>query len=244
MLTAMPDALHRLRRPSADLPFGDALLYRIARVAQRLSARRIRIVKYHLTAQPVAPTPLLSASRAGTLRVERIDANHPLYAILLAQSPRPPAVIRARLAHGAVCFAALKADTLLGFLWLKHEAYEEDEVHCLFLPRPAAQAAWDFDVWVHPAHRASRVFLRLWDTAFAYLRARGVRWTMSRVNAYNPDSLNAHGRLGAVTLGTATFCCIGERQWLRVERSGSLQRQPDRDGRPVLCVFPPQGSAS
>ena len=244
MLTAMPDALHRLRRPSADLSLGDALLYRIARVAQRLSARRIRIVKYHLTAQPVAPTPLLSAPRSGTLRVERIDANHPLYAILLAQSPRPPAVIRARLAHGAVCFAALKADTLLGFLWLKHEAYEEDEVHCLFLPRPAAQAAWDFDVWVHPAHRASRVFLRLWDTAFAYLRARGVQWTMSRVNAYNPDSLNAHGRLGAVTLGTATFCCIGERQWLRVQRSESLQRQPDRDGRPVLCVFPPHGSTS
>ena len=244
MLTAMPDALHRLRRPIADLPFRDALLYRIARVAQRLSARRIRIVKYHLTAQPVAPSPLLSARRVGALRVERIDAHHPLCAALIAQSPRPPTVIRERLPHGAVCFAALKADTLLGFLWLKHEAYEEDEVHCLFLPRPTEQAAWDFDVWVHPAHRASRVFLRLWDTAFAYLRERGVQWTMSRVNAYNPDSLNAHGRLGAVTLGTATFCCVGTRQWLRVQRSDSLHRQPDRDGRPVLCVFPPREDAS
>ncbi len=242
MLTATPDVFQR--RPIANLPLRDALLRHIARTARRLSGRRIRIVKYQLTAQPVAPTPLLPAPRAGALRVERITENHPMCAALIAQSPRPAAVVRARLAHGAECVAAFKADMLLGFLWLKHDAYEEDAVRCLFLPRPATQAAWDFDVWVHPAHRASRVFLRLWDTAFAYLRERGVQWTMSRVNAYNAGSLNAHSRLGAVPLGTVTFYCVGTRQWLHIQHCESLRRQPDRDGRPVLCVFPPHGGAT
>lgn len=238
-MTAVPDALSRLRRPIPDMPLMDALLYRLSRIAQRLSARRIRVVKYRLTAQPVAPAPLLPARNAGAVSVERIDADHCLYASLLAQSPRPPAVIRERFAHGAICFAAFKADALLGFLWLQHDAYDEDEVRCLFLPQPPAQAAWDFDVWVHPAHRASRVFLRLWDAAFAYLRSSGVQWTMSRVNAYNPESLQSHQRLGAMMVGTATFLCVGERQWLRVQGSASLRRQPDRAGRPVLCISAP-----
>lgn len=243
-MNAMPEALHRLLRPIPDLPLGESLFYRAARATQRLTARRVRVVKYRLTAQPVAPAPLLPARGAGALRIERVDTAHPLYVPLLAHSPRPAAVIHQRLKAGAVCFAAFKHDTLQGFLWLQHGAYEEDEVRCLFLPQPAAQAAWDFDVWVHPAQRGSRLFLRLWDTAFAYLRAQGVRWTMSRVNAYNPESLKSHSRLGAVVVGTATFYCAGAHQWLRVDTSPSLCREADRDGRPVLCVRPPQEHAA
>lgn len=243
-MSAMPHSLQRLLRPIPDLPLGESLFYRAARATQRLTARRVRVVKYRLTAQPVAAAPLLPARGAGSLRIERIHTGHPHYTALLAQSPRPAAVIHHRLAKGARCFAAFKEETLLGFLWLQHDAYEEDEVSCLFLPQPAAQAAWDFDVWVHPAQRNSRLFLRLWDAAFAYLREQDVRWTMSRVNAYNPESLKSHSRLGATVVGTATFYCAGAHQWLHVEASPSLRREADRDGRPVLCVLPPQEQAS
>lgn len=238
-MNAMPEALHRLLRLIPDLPLGESLFYGAARATQRLTARRVRVVKYRLTAQPVAPAPLLPARGAGSLRIERIHIGHPHYTALLAQSPRPAAVIHQRLARGARCFAAFKDNALLGFLWLQHGGYDEDEVSCLFLPQPAAQAAWDFDVWVHPAQRNSRLFLRLWDAAFAYLREQGVRWTMSRVNAYNPESLKSHSRLGAVVVGTATFYCAGAHQWLRVEDAPSLRRDADRDGRPVLRVYPP-----
>ncbi|MFO7188430.1 MAG: N-acetyltransferase [Pseudomonadota bacterium] len=231
-------------RPIPGLPPGEALFYGTARLAQKLSAQRVRVVRYRLTAQPVAQAPLLPARAHSAVRVERLAPDHPLAAQLVAQSPRPAEVIRRRFAHGAHCYAAFKEErSLLGFLWLQYGAYDEDEVRCLFVPQPEGQAAWDFDVWVHPAHRASRVFVRLWDAAFADLRTRGVRWTMSRVNAYNPESLHSHRRLGAVILGTATFYCAGTRQWLLLEDSPCLRRAHDLDGRPVLHIHPPQDAA-
>lgn len=240
----MNTMLHRLLRPLPGMSLSGTLVYVLLRATRRLRAGRLRMVQYHLVAQPVARTPLLPGRPATGLRIEHIDKDHPRAAQLAMSTPRGPEVIRRRLANGAHCFAAFKDEALLGFLWLQHGPYPEDEVRCLFRPEPAGRAAWDFDVWVHPAHRASRLFLRLWDAAFADLRERGIEWTMSRVNTYNPDSLRAHTRLGAVVLGTATFYLAGSRQWLRVERCGALRRLPDQADGPVLCVFPPEGGTS
>jgi hypothetical protein len=234
-------ALFRVLRPLPGMSLSEALVYGLLRATRRLRAGRLRVLKYHLVAQPVAPAPLLPGRAAAGLQIERIDKDHPRAAELAECSPREPAVIRRRLADGAYCFAAFKDATLSGFLWLQPGPYADDEVRCLFHPQPAGRAAWDFDVWLHPEQRATRLFLRLWDAAFADLRARGVRWTMSRVNAYKSDSLRAHARLGAVIIGTATFYCAGSRQWLHIERCATVQRQPDQAGSPVLCVFPPEG---
>jgi len=67
-------------------------------------------------------------------------------------------------------------------------------------------------VYVDPAFRMGRLFARLWDTANRYLRERGVDWSLSRISAFNPESLQAHARLGLRRLGSATFVCAGRVQ--------------------------------
>ena len=190
------------------LGWRDGALYTLSRMVEAISMRRCRIVKYYLVAQPVAAQPLVSVPPAPDFLIAQVDAHNPL----VAQFPRPEAVIRGRYASGAVCFAASKQGRLVGFIWLKHGSYHEDEVRCVFVPLPTDTAIWDFDVYVDPAFRLSRAFLRLWDAAYAYLRAQGIVWTMSRISGFNADSLTSHARLGAVRLGQATFLCLGSWQ--------------------------------
>jgi len=85
-------------------------------------------------------------------------------------------------------------------------------VRCLYELDPAARAAWDFDVYVAPAFRATRLFGQLWEAANALLRERGHRWTFSRISGFNAASLAAHRRLGATDLGRATFLTLGPLQ--------------------------------
>jgi len=190
------------------LGWRDGALYKLSRILALISGRRCRIVKYYLVAQPVAAEPLVSPARGQDFRIERVEAQDPL----TTQFPRPPDVIRRRYAAGAICFAASKQGRLIGFIWLKHDVYEEDEVRCSFLPMPSKEAVWDFDVYVDPAFRLGRAFLRLWDGAYAYLRTQGISWTMSRISSFNNASLTSHQRLGAVRLGQATFLCFGSWQ--------------------------------
>jgi hypothetical protein len=56
---------------------------------------------------------------------------------------------------------------------------------------PSGKAVWDFDVYVVPAYRLGYTFLKLWDTANAHLRSLGVRWTLSRISAFNAGSLSS-----------------------------------------------------
>jgi hypothetical protein len=76
----------------------------------------------------------------------------------------------------------------------------------------AGRASWDFDVYLRPDQRLGPGFARLWDTANAYLRERGVRWSVSRISAFNPRSLAAHARLGTRRIGSAIFLCLGRLQ--------------------------------
>jgi hypothetical protein len=188
-----------------ELGWRDGILYTSSRLLEAMSGSRCRLVKYYLVAQPVASQPLVSVAPGQDFRIERVGSQH----ALTPQFPRPPEVIAKRYATGAICFAASKQGRLAGFIWLKHDCYEEDEVRCVYLPMPADQAVWDFDVYIDPAFRLSRVFLRLWDAAYAYLREQNIRWTLSRISGFNVNSLASHERLGAVRLGGATYLCIG-----------------------------------
>lgn len=93
------------------------------------------------------------------------------------------------------------------------DAYQEDEVRVRYrLPR--ADTSWDFDVWIHPDERLGWAFPRLWEAARQQLRERGVRWTCSRISAFNAASLRAHARIGHVRLGDALFVRCGGWQWM------------------------------
>jgi hypothetical protein len=164
--------------------------------------------RYEFVAQPVPLTPLLSGARGRSIAVRLLEADDPV----LLQMPLTRNVIARRAAQGAVCFGAFKDEVMIGCLWLCLGPYEEDEVRCRFLPHPTGRASWDFDVYLRPDQRLGPGFARLWDTANAYLRERGVRWSVSRISAFNPRSLAAHARLGTRRIGSAIFLCLGRLQ--------------------------------
>ena len=80
------------------------------------------------------------------------------------------------------------------------------------MPAPAGRAAWDYDLWIAPAWRMSRAFVRLWEEAHACLRARGIAWTLSCVHGGNHASLAAHQRLGARLVSHAWILRVGAQQ--------------------------------
>ena len=71
----------------------------------------------------------------------------------------------------------------LGYLWLKLQGYEEDEVRCRYVPVPERGTAWDFDIYVAPPYRMGRTFTRMWIAANDFLRSNGIEWTLSRISS-------------------------------------------------------------
>lgn len=186
----------------------DGLLYTMGRVLQVLSGSRARLFKYYLVAQPVPEKPWLPPGKPERVIVKAVgmaDAARVAF-------PRPAEVIRARYAQGGKCLAAYKDGEFLGFIWYNLGLYLEDEVRCRFLPLPRGRASWDYDVYIDPRHRFGRLFARLWDELNARLRDCGVRWTVSRISAFNAESRKSHTRLGARNVGTALFLCVGHVQ--------------------------------
>lgn len=183
-------------------------LYALHRICLRASNGRLRLFKYYLVAQPVSELPLMPARRGQQIEVRWIGPQDQV----VQQFPRPAAVIRARFEQGAECLVASKGGQFIGFLWILVGSYREDEVRACFSPQPADQVSWDFDVHVEPDFRLGLTFLRLWDEANRALRNRGVRWSCSRVSAFNVRSLESHARLGMAAAGSAVFLCAGRWQ--------------------------------
>jgi hypothetical protein len=173
-----------------------------------VSRSRVRLRKYYFVAQPVRTQPWLPGKRGAQLEVRRVFPADPL----IQAFPRPPQVMPYRFQQEAVCLAGLKDGGFIGFLWFTVGPYQEDEVRCRYVPLPAGKSAWDFDVFLAPEHRSGIAFLKLWDEANRFLAAREVRWSLSRISAYNRQSLMSHTRMGATRIGTALFFSIGRLQ--------------------------------
>ena len=129
--------------------------------------------------------------------------------------------------------------TLAGFLWLASGIYEEDEVRCRYQLANPTETVWDFDVYVEPRFRLGRTFARLWDAANEDLRQRCIRWSISRISAFNPASLAAHARLGALPLGHASFLCLGRLQLAFLPDRWKPQLSWNNEKRPVLVLRAP-----
>jgi hypothetical protein len=192
--------LTQTRQVITALGWKDGIFYAASRAVEAASFRRLRIIKYYFVAQPVRDRGLRGAA-SSSIKTFRAEPNDPI----VQQFTRPREVVARRFNDGAICFVAVKADVLVGFLWIQQDRYMEDEVRCLFLLEPAGQAAWDFDVWVAPEFRMTRAFALLWDAANAFLRAHGYCWTLSRISAFNAFSLASHLRLGAEKLHAGLF---------------------------------------
>jgi GNAT superfamily N-acetyltransferase len=197
----------RLHHCVVQLGWCNAALYALDRLLALLSGGNWALYRYHFVAQALVAAPLCPG-RGTDIEVRLLASPEqipPGY-------PRPADVLRRRYQQGAQSLAAYRHGELVGFLWFRAGAYQEDEVRARYL-LPAA-CAWDFDVYVRPAERLGWVFRRLWEEAQHLLRARGVGCSCSRISAFNAGSLRAHARLGARRLGSATFLRCGRWQWM------------------------------
>lgn len=200
--------LIRLRHTLAQLGWFNAALYALARLLQAASGGSWVLHRYHFVAQYVSDKPLPS------LRGLDIDIRpHHSTDPIPDGYPRPATVVHHRYSQGALSLAAWRNGRLAGFLWLIADAYQEDEVRARYR-LASSRAWWDFDVWVRPEERLGWVFRRLWEAARQNLRLHGVRWTCSRISAFNAASLRAHAQIGTVRLGSATFLRCGKWQWM------------------------------
>lgn len=228
--------LQRIARNFTQLGWIEAIHYFVARAVSRISRRRVRIVRYHLVAQPVPGDAAAACRPSAKNPVEFVDADDPI----VAEFPRPPSVIAKRFADGGKCLVAHAGERFAGYLWLAHGHYDEDMVRCRYAFAAPEISAWDYDVYVAPDFRVGRTFARLWDTANEHLRAEGVRWSFSRIEAVNPQSLNAHRRLGVRKLFSATFICIGPLQLTVAGNAPYLHLSLSDRARPTLRLKPPR----
>ncbi len=188
-----------------QLGWVNGCLYALARMFALVFGDRIGIHKYYFVAQPVAKRCWLPPHRGHSFEIRQVGK----FDSMVGQFPRPDWVAAYRFNQGAVCLAAIKSETLVGFLWLTLGSYREDEVRCRYVPMPLGKSAWDFDVHVDSEYRNGVVFLKLWDEANRFLTAHRIEWSLSRISAFNTGSILSHARMAAQCIGAATFLSIG-----------------------------------
>ncbi len=176
------------------------LLYLASQMLDRVGSR-FRVIYYDLVAQPVADTPVAPARFTRSIEVRQVAAGDPA----MARMPIDEDTLAFRLQQQVVCLAAFRKGEIVAYLWLCFGAFEEDEARCTFVPEPAAESAWDFDVYVFPEQRLGLGFVALWDGANDYLRNRGVRYSFSRVSRFNVASQKNHEKFGWHRLGRCWF---------------------------------------
>jgi hypothetical protein len=204
-------------------------LYLLSRLMSRLPGRRARLVKYVYWAQPV-PEKRLLPDRPGAPAIRRLLPGDPE----LGQIPRDASVVERRFASGDCCLGIVKNGRLAGYMWLALGPYEEDEVRCRYEPRPAQHAAWDYDIFLQPDERGGLLFVRLWDAAYALLRAQGYRWTLSRISSFNLASSASQARMGAHRVGWGVFVVLFGCQLMVSSIAPFLHLALPRGRRPVL----------
>lgn len=228
--------LKRISHNIRHLGWINGSLYLAHRAVSALSGERVRIVRYYLVAQPVPELITSNLRNSTTIKVAFINQDDPL----TASFPRPAHVIAKRFADKDLCIAASAGERFIGFLWIARERYAEDEVRCLYHLDDPQRSAWDYDVYVEPDYRTGRTFARLWAAANQHLSTNGVKWSFSRISAFNPGSLQAHSRLGISMLFSATFLCLGRLQLMAAGKPPYLSVSLSMRSAPKLRLKAPQ----
>lgn len=221
----------QLQQTVRQIGWIDSGWYALSRVLHAASGRRIKLFRYYLVAQPVT-TVSFSKGRGAAIVVRELREGE----LDAGQFNRPAAVIAERYRRGGRCLAAFKDDVLLGYLWFTLGDYQEDEVRAVFTPD--ASAAWDFDVQVFPQHQFTLAFPRLWDSANRVLDGLGVRWSCSRISAFNAASGAAHRRMGAERIATAVFLVCGQWQLTLATQLPFVQLSASAAGAPRFRLAP------
>jgi hypothetical protein len=227
--------LAKFRVLLADFGLADTCVFLGNRALQAISGGHWRLLKYYIVAQPVPAPREAAPRRPGGLEVRVLTPDE----IIALEWPRPPHVIARRLADGAQCVAAFSKGQMIGFQWTLVGPYEEDEVRTRFVPEPAGQAAWDFDIFVLPEYRIGRAFMRMWEETNARLHEGGVRWTMSRISAFALESRRSHARMQAKEVGACLYLCLGRLQFSLFDRQPIVHVGVSERSRPVFRAEAP-----
>ena len=114
-----------------------------------------------------------------------------------------------------------------GYLWLWRNFYLEDEIRGRYVLADPAPLVWDYDVHVEPEFRLGRTFARLGQAANQHPAAEGIEWSISRISAFNPDSLASHQRFNFKYIASGTFLVMGRYQLSFVTRTPYLHFSSD-----------------
>ncbi len=205
----IPPVWQRFKLLVRELGASTAFLYVLDRLLRRISSQ-CGLYYYHLLAQPLADRSRLPATRGRKFSFHLLTE----FAPILESLDRPPIVIRQRFDQGAQCLLATKDDALVGCIWFVRCAYAEDEVRVDYLLPPDKGCVWDFDVFVAESERLGFLFAKQWDAFDALLKPQGIRYTVSRINAFNQRSIASHISLGAKDCGWVLFLRLGSVQWM------------------------------
>jgi hypothetical protein len=198
--------IRAIKKGVGELGLLSAALYWFGRALVAVSGGAINLRHYVFVAQPLQPFLQRAGAAQGTSISEiGVDDLGDL------QAPVPASELWRRLRQGSLGLRADIRSTFAGYLWLHTGPFPEDEVECWFEPSPAATSAWDFDAYVVPEFRATRVFQRLWQSAAVSLERRKVTHSFSRIAGSNLPSLRVHARSGAFYCGEAAFLQFGRR---------------------------------
>lgn len=228
-LALIRSALHRLRLLIHELGSVTAFLYLLDRFLRRISTQS-GFYYYLFVAQPLADKARLPPTRGKAFTFRLLQDYEPI----LDSLDRPLAVILQRFVQGAQCLLATKNEALVGCIWFVRGAYSEDEVNVDYLLPSNGQSVWDFDVFVTEKERLGFLFAKQWDAFDALLKPQGIRYTVSRINAFNQRSVASHRALGAKNCGSALFLRLGRLQWMLSNQRPFIAF----GGRPKLCVDP------
>jgi GNAT superfamily N-acetyltransferase len=193
-----------IRTTIGELGLFGTCLYAANRITEKLFDKRL-FYDYAIVVQPISP----GRERRNNPYVTHVYDSAESADFLVERFPAPRSVVLSRFRQGAVCVALEKAGEYVACAWLALDGYMEDEVRCRFVPLPADETGWDFDVYVDPDCRGTMVFLRIWQAVSNYYAERGRRWSLSRISNFNRASLHAHQSMGATIIGRAVFCSVG-----------------------------------
>jgi hypothetical protein len=199
--------ISRLRGLISELGTVSAILYVIDRLMRRFSSQS-GFYYYLFVAQPLADQPRLPPARGRAYTFHLLQKHEPV----LDSLDRSSVVIRQRFSEGSQCLLATRNNALVGCIWFARDLYAEDEVDVDYLLPKDGSCVWDFDVYVTESERLGFLFAKQWDAFDSLLRPEGVRYTLSRINAFNQRSVASHRSLGAHGCGRALFLRLGAMQ--------------------------------
>jgi len=225
--------LNKLNRLIISFGYRVTAAYLLHRLLQKLS-KSSGCYYYYIYEQELTQHKQAQALRAANSKLafnwyQDFDDIH-------LQLPRPESVLKERFNQKTSCVMAIQEQEVTACAWFTESSYQEDEVRCTFDFSHLPNHVWDYDVYVIPKYRVGRLFLRLWRQVEMYWQDKGKTASLSRISAFNQNSVTSHEKLGAKRLASACFLCVGNIQLMVSSTAPYINLSCSTNSRPTIKV--------